>query len=117
MWLAIKFHMIIAIASIYIYVPSSEVLVLPRNYATHSKLLVNWCMYISCSYETTGNNSLRMHHSISSRDVKECSTGASVKDVQLEKEEDIEYHSGHLYHSSGSTSVKITKSWHRFSGR
>ena len=58
-----------------------------------------------------------MHRSISSGDVKKYSTGARVKDVQLEKEEDIEYRSGHLYHSSGSTTVKMAKPQQRFSGR
>ena len=58
-----------------------------------------------------------MHRSISTGDVKEYSTGARVKDVQLEKEEDIEYRSGHLYHSSGSTTVKLVKPQQRFTGR
>ena len=58
-----------------------------------------------------------MHRSISTGDVKKYSTGARVKDVQLEKEEDIEYRSGHLYHSSGSTTVKMAKPQQRFSGR
>ena len=58
-----------------------------------------------------------MHRSISSDDIKEYSTGARVKDVQVEKEEDIEYRSGHLYHSSGSTTVKMAKPRKRFSGR
>jgi len=58
-----------------------------------------------------------MHRSISTGDVKEYSTGARVKDVQLEKEEDIEYRSGHLYHSSGSTTVKMAKPQQRFAGR
>ena len=51
-----------------------------------------------------------MHRSVSSDDVKEYSTGARVKDIQLEKEEDIEYQSGHLFHSSGVTSVKLARS-------
>ena len=58
-----------------------------------------------------------MHRSISTGDVKEYSTGARVKHVQLEKEEDIEYRSGHLYHSSGSTTVKMAKPQQRVSGR
>ena len=58
-----------------------------------------------------------MHRSISSSDVKKYSTGARVKDMQLEKEEDIEYRSGHLYHSSGSTTVKMAKPRKRFLGR
>ena len=73
---------------------------------------------LHCRYETTGNESLvKMHRSISTGDVKKYSTGARVKEVQLEKEEDIEYRSGHLYHSSGSTTVKMAKPQHRFSGR
>ena len=40
-----------------------------------------------------------------------------MKDVQLEKEEDIEYRSGHLYHSSGSITVKMAKPQQRFAGR
>ena len=58
-----------------------------------------------------------MHRTVSSEDVKKYSTGARVKDVQLEKEEDIEYRSGHLYHSSGSTTVKLVKPQQRFTGR
>ena len=58
-----------------------------------------------------------MHRSISTGDVKKYSTGARVKEVQLEKEEDIEYRSGHLYHSSGSATVKMAKPQQRFSGR
>ena len=58
-----------------------------------------------------------MHRSISTGDVKKFSTEARVKDMQLEKEEDIEYRSGHLYHSSGSTTVKMVKPQQRFPGR
>ena len=55
-----------------------------------------------------------MHRSVSSSDIKEYSTGAHVKHVQLEKEEDIEYRSGNLYHSSGSTTIKMVKPQERF---
>ena len=73
---------------------------------------------LPCRYETTGNeSSVKMHRSISSGDVKKYSTGARVKDMQLEKEEDIEYRSGHLYHSSGSTTVKMAKIKQRFPSR
>ena len=58
-----------------------------------------------------------MHRTVSSDDVKMYSSGARVKDMQLEKEEDIEYHSGHLYHSSGSTTVKMARIKQRFSSR
>ena len=65
---------------------------------------------LPCRYETTGNeSSVKMHRSISSGDVKKYSTGAHKKEMQLEKEEDIEYRSGHLYHSSGLATVKIVK--------
>ena len=42
-------------------------------------------------WELSQDASLHLQYS----DVKEYSTGACVKDVQLEKEEDIEYCSGH----------------------
>ena len=58
-----------------------------------------------------------MHRTVSSDDIKMYSTGARIKDMQLEKEEDIEYRSGHLYHSSGSTTVKMAKIKQRFSSR
>ena len=73
---------------------------------------------LSCSYESTDNNSsTKMHRSVSSSDVKEYSTGAHVKHVQLEKEEDIEYRSKYLYHSSGSITVKMVKPQERFTGK
>ena len=69
-------------------------------------------------YESIGNgSSVKMHRTVSSEDVKKYSSGARVKDMQLEKEEDIEYRSGHLYHSSGSTTVKLVKPQQRFTGR
>ena len=69
-------------------------------------------------YETAGNDSsFKMHCTITSDDVKKYSTGARMKDVQLEKEEDVEYHSGHLYHSSGLRTVKMAKPWQKFTSR
>ena len=73
---------------------------------------------LSYRYETAGNDSsVKMHRTITSDDVKKYSTGARMKDVQLEKEEDIEYRSGHLYHSSGSTTVKMAKPQQKFTSR
>ena len=48
-----------------------------------------------------------MHRSISSRDIEEYSTDAQPRDIQLTKDEDIEYRSGTLYSSSGTTFVEI----------
>ena len=48
-----------------------------------------------------------MHRSISSKDVEEFSGDTKTGDVELSKEEDVEYHSGSLYSSSGATSVEI----------
>ena len=71
-----------------------------------------------CSHDPTeSDSSVKMHRSVFSSDVREYSTGVRVKDVQLEKEEDIEYRSGHLYYSSGSTTVKLVKPRKRFSGK
>ena len=48
-----------------------------------------------------------MHRSVDSKDVIDYSTGARKRDIQLRKEEDIEYRDGVLQHSSGDTSFKI----------
>ena len=48
-----------------------------------------------------------MHRSISNRDVEEYSTDVQPCDIQFTKDEDIEYRSGTLYSSSGTTSVEI----------
>ena len=48
-----------------------------------------------------------MHRSISSQDVEEYSTDVQPRDIQLTKDEDIEYRSGTLYSSSGTTFVEI----------
>ena len=48
-----------------------------------------------------------MHRFINSRDVEEYSTDAQPRDIQLTKDEDIEYRSGTLYSSSGTTFVEI----------
>ena len=48
-----------------------------------------------------------MHRSVKSGDVIEYSTGARKRDIKLNKEEDIEYRDGYLYHSSGDTSLKF----------
>ena len=51
-----------------------------------------------------------MHRSVSSRDVEEYSTDVQPRDIQLTKDEDIEYRSGTLYSSSGTTFVEILTS-------
>ena len=48
-----------------------------------------------------------MHRFIDSKDVIDYSTGARKRDIQLQKDEDIEYRDGILQHSSGDTSFKI----------
>ena len=74
--------------------------------------------FIECRFEDTDNeDQVKMHRSVSSDDVKEYSTGARVRDVQLQKEEDVEYRSGHLHHSSGMTSVKLSRPRQRITGR
>ena len=48
-----------------------------------------------------------MHRSVRSNDVKEYSSDTQPSDIRLMKDEDIEYRSGTLYSSSGTTSVQI----------
>ena len=61
----------------------------------------------TCRYEETTDNVKKMHRFIESDDVIDYSTGARKRDIQLTKDEDIEYRDGVLYHSSGDTSFKI----------
>lgn len=48
-----------------------------------------------------------MHRTIGEEDIITFSTGALKKDVRAKKEEDIEYRSGKLYHSTGNATVKV----------
>jgi hypothetical protein len=48
-----------------------------------------------------------MHRSVDGNDVIDYSTGARKRDIQLSKEEDIEYRKGVLQHSSGDTLFKV----------
>lgn len=52
-------------------------------------------------------NGILMHRTIKSEDVLEYASGIPKRDVLLTKEEDIEYRSGALYHSSGKTHIKM----------
>ena len=58
-------------------------------------------------YEQNSDNVKRMHRSFDGKDIINYSTGARKRDIQLRKEEDIEYRDGILQHSSGDTSFKI----------
>ena len=58
-------------------------------------------------YEQNSDRVKKMHRSINGKDVIDYSTGARKRDIQLRKEEDIEYRDGVLQHSSGDTSFKI----------
>ena len=64
-----------------------------------------------CRYDkdtaSESRNVQKMHRSIKSDDVIDYSTGARKRDIQLTKDEDIEYRDGILYHSSGDSLVKI----------
>lgn len=48
-----------------------------------------------------------MHRSVSSEDVESYSSGVQVQDIQLTKEEDIEFKFGTLQSSSGVTTVAL----------
>ena len=65
-------------------------------------------IHTACRYIPTDKDGVKkMHRSISTRDVEEYSTDAQPRDIQLTKDEDIEYRSGTLYSSSGTTFVEI----------
>ena len=69
-------------------------------------------LYIILSYrfEEEKDGIKKMHRSVNSDDVIEYTTGAKKSDLQLTKEEDIEYRDGTLYHSAGNTSVMVKRS-------
>ena len=58
-------------------------------------------------YKQNSDSVKKMHRSVTNKDVIDYSTGARKRDIQLRKEEDIEYRNGILQHSSGDTSFKI----------
>ena len=70
---------------------------------THIQLTLPACRYIP----TNEDGIQKMHRFISSRDVEEYSTDVQPRDIKLTKDEDIEYRSGTLYSSSGTTFVEI----------
>ena len=58
-------------------------------------------------HEQGPSNVKKMHRHIDDNDVIDYSTGAKKKNIKLLKDEDIEYRDGFLYHSSGSTVLRI----------
>ena len=58
-------------------------------------------------YEKGPSNVKKMHRHIDGDDVIDYSSGAKKKNIKLMKDEDIEYRDGFLYHSSGSTVLRI----------
>ena len=58
-------------------------------------------------YEQNSDSVKKMHRSVDGKDVIDYSTGARKRDIQLSKEEDIEYRNGVLHHSSGDTMFKV----------
>lgn len=50
-----------------------------------------------------------MHRTIENDNVLDYSTGAKKKHIKLTENENIEYRSGKLYHSSGDTQVKVKR--------
>ena len=58
-------------------------------------------------HEKGANNVKKMHRHIESDDVIDYSSRARKKSIQLQKDEDIEYRNGFLYHSSGNAAIKI----------
>ena len=59
------------------------------------------------THERGPRNVKKMHRHIDGDDVIDYSTGAKKKNIKLLKDEDIEYRDGFLYHSAGSTVLRI----------
>jgi hypothetical protein len=54
-------------------------------------------------------NSTKMQRRVEEGDIIDYSTGMPKQDFKFKQVEDIEYRNGSLYHSGGSTEVKIEK--------
>ena len=63
--------------------------------------------YIDSRYIPSDTNVQKMYRHIEGDDVIEYSSGANKKNVKLMKDEEIEYRNGFLYHSSGTTEIKL----------
>ena len=50
---------------------------------------------------------MKMRRIIHARDVHELASSAPKKDVEMEKDEEIEYKSGRLMHSAGNMTVRL----------
>ena len=59
------------------------------------------------SYDEAPEGSQKMHRHVETNDVIEFSANANKKDIKLTKDEDIEYRNGKLYHSAGTTDIKL----------
>lgn len=55
------------------------------------------------------DGAIKMHRTITGDDVLAYPNDIPKQDIKLTKEEDIEYQSGKLRHSAGTTSVKVSK--------
>ena len=58
---------------------------------------------------TPSKDGLKMHRTVRNEDVVDYTSHIPKEDAFLSKEEDIEYRSGMLFHSSGSSYVKLLK--------
>jgi len=66
--------------------------------------LINPCRYLP----TNEDGVQRMHRYVNSEDVEQYPDDTHPRDILLTKDEDFEYKSGILYHSSGTTFVEIS---------
>ena len=62
-----------------------------------------------CSYKQGEDGSTRMHRTIMTDDVVEYPMHVSPRDIQLVKEEDVEYREGRLLESNGTTHVSLNR--------
>jgi len=64
---------------------------------------------VCCSYQQGENGSTRMHHTVMTEDVVEYPMHVPPQDIQLVKEEDVEYREGRLSKSNGTTRVSLKR--------
>ena len=79
----------------------------------HNVSYVVFILYTPCSYTASlqdiGEGTLRMHRKVTSKDVKDYASHTPGDEVEMNKDEDIEYKKGVLTHCNGIVTVKLMR--------
>ena len=71
--------------------------------------LFEYMWFAHSSYQQGKDGSIKMHRTVTSEDVVEYPMHVPPRDIQLVKEEDVEYREGRLFKSNGTTHVSLNQ--------